>query len=167
MVIIHVKDYGDLKLSLDWEAAPNTCANFVLVARQGLYQGTVFHRIIKNFMIQGGALEFVGKKLNYSIKGEFKANGIDNPLMHERGVISMARTSDPDSATTQFFIVHKTSPHLDGQYAAFGKLVEGFDVLDKLANLPTNAYDMPHPLPMIESVEVIDEPEKEVETISA
>ena len=79
----------------------------------------------------------------------------------------MARTSDPDSATTQFFIVHKTSPHLDGQYAAFGKLEDGFEVLDKLASLPTNAYDMPHPLPLIEKVEVIDEPEREVETISA
>lgn len=165
MVKIYVKDFGVMSAELYWDAAPNSCANFVSAARQGLYEGTVFHRIIKNFMIQGGALEMVGKLLGYTIKGEFKANGVDNPIKHTRGVLSYARTMVNDSATTQFFIVHKDSPHLDGQYAAFGKLVDGFDVLDKLAGLPTNFRDMPYPLPVIEKVEVIDEPEREVEKI--
>lgn len=164
MIRIFVRDYGAMSFDLDWKNAPNTCANFVYVARNGDYAGTVFHRIIKGFMIQGGALQ-KGKSLGYSIKGEFKSNGVDNQLKHVRGVISMARTNVKDSATTQFFIVHKDSPHLDGEYAAFGMMKDGFDVLDKLASLPTDWYDQPHPLPVIEKVEVIDEPEKAVEKI--
>lgn len=164
MIRIYVKDYGAMSFDLDWKNAPNTCANFVYVARSGDYAGTVFHRIIKGFMIQGGALKG-GKSLGYSIKGEFKSNGVDNQLKHVRGVISMARTNVKDSATTQFFIVHKDSPHLDGEYAAFGMMKDGFDVLDKLASLPADWYDQPHPLPVIEKIEVIDEPEKAVEKI--
>lgn len=164
MIRIFVRDYGAMSFDLDWKNAPNTCANFVYVARSVDYAGTVFHRIIKGFMIQGGALQN-GKSLGYSIKGEFKSNGVDNQLKHVRGVISMARTNVKDSATTQFFIVHKDSPHLDGEYAAFGMMKDGFDVLDKLASLPTDWYDQPHPLPVIEKVEVIDEPEKAVEKI--
>ncbi|MDO5330357.1 MAG: peptidylprolyl isomerase [Bacillota bacterium] len=159
MVKINVKDFGTMVLEMDYENGPNSAANFIELARSGFYNGLTFHRIIKGFMIQGGNGEPKGRRLDYSIKGEFASNGIQNNLKHERGVISMARTMVNDSATSQFFIVHKTSPHLDGQYAAFGRLVEGFDVLDKIAGVRTNRYDAPLDSVVIESVEVSeDEP---------
>ncbi len=121
------------------DVAPITVANFKKLVSENYYDGTVFHRVIKNFMIQGGA-----GKGTASIKGEFASNGVENDLKHEKGVISMARTSIPDSATSQFFIVHKkTSPHLDGEYAAFGRVIAGLDVVDKIANTKTDWNDCP------------------------
>ncbi len=165
MVIIKVKDYGEMKAELDYDAAPNSAANFVALARSGFYDGLIFHRIIKGFMIQGGWGDLKGKHLDYSIKGEFKANGVPNNLKHVRGVLSMARTYINDSASSQFFIMHKDAPHLDGQYAAFGKLIDGFDVLDKIASVKTGRNDMPIEPVVIETVEIIDEPENPVDKI--
>lgn len=126
------------------QLAPNTCANFIELVQNGFYDGLIFHRVIKNFMIQGGDPQGLGiGGPGYSIKGEFKINGFDNPLKHERGVISMARSMMPDSAGSQFFIMHQNSPHLDGSYAAFGKVVEGMDVIDQIANTATNHQDRP------------------------
>ena len=163
MIKIHVADYGIITLELDYEAAPNSAANFVSLARQGFYDGLIFHRIIKGFMIQGGAGEVKKRSLDYTLKGEFAANGWKNPLLHDRGVISMARTNDPNSATSQFFIMHKKAPHLDGQYAAFGKMTDGFDVLDKIASTQTGYADFPLNPPVIEKIEVIDEIERPFE----
>lgn len=166
MIEIKVKDYGIMKFELDYDNAPNSAANFVSLAKQGFYDGLTFHRIIKGFMIQGGDGRTKGRDLDYSIKGEFLSNGVNNTLKHERGVISMARTMFPDSATSQFFIVHKDSPHLDGEYAAFGKMIEGFDVLDKIASVRTNRYnDAPLTKVEIEYVKAIDEEDKEVSKI--
>lgn len=166
MIEIKVKDYGIMKFELDYDNAPNSAANFVSLAKQGFYDGLTFHRIIKGFMIQGGDGRTKGRDLDYSIKGEFLSNGVNNTLKHERGVISMARTMFPDSATSQFFIVHKDSPHLDGEYAAFGKMIEGFDVLDKIASVRTNRYnDAPLAKVEIEYVKAIDEEDKEVSKI--
>lgn len=168
MVKIFVKDFGTLTLEMDYEAAKNTAANFVKLARSGFYDGLVFHRIIKGFMIQGGGYNEKGeeKNLDYSIYGDFLSNGTNNPLKHTRGVISMARTMEKDSASSQFFIMHKDAPHLDGQYAAFGKLVDGFDTLDKIAKVRVDHYmNWPYDPVVIEKVEVIDEPDYEVETI--
>lgn len=165
MIIINVKDYGTMKLELDRSAAKNTCANFVSLVKKGFYDGLIFHRIIKGFMIQGGAGEPKGRKVGYCIKGEFNSNGIENPLRHARGVISMARTSYPDSASSQFFICHKDAPHLDGEYAAFGKLIEGFDVLDKIASVQTDFRDFPYPPVVIDSIVAIDEPDEDVEKL--
>ncbi len=117
-------------LELFYDCAPNTVLNFINLVEKKAYNNSFFHRIINNFMIQGGITNY-----HNEIKGEFLANGYNNPLKHVRGVISMARTMDKDSATSQFFIVHKDSPHLDGSYAAFGALTDGFDVLDRLAKL--------------------------------
>ena len=165
MVIIKVKDYGEMKAELDYDAAPNSAANFVALARSGFYDGLIFHRIIKGFMIQGGWGDLKGKHLDYSIKGEFKANGVPNNSKHVRGVLSMARTYINDSASSQFFIMHKDAPHLDGQYAAFGKLIDGFDVLDKIASVKTGRNDMPIEPVVIETVEIVDEPENPVDKI--
>lgn len=158
MVKIYVKDYGVLEVELDYKNGPNSAANFVSLCREGFYDGLIFHRIIKGFMIQGGWGELKGKKADFTIKGEFASNGIKNDLKHTRGVISMARTMVKDSASSQFFIMHKDAPHLDGQYAAFGKLVNGFDVLDKIASVRTDYSDMPYEPVIIEKTEVIDEP---------
>jgi peptidyl-prolyl cis-trans isomerase B (cyclophilin B) len=158
MVKIYVKDYGMMSFNMDYDNAHNTASNFVQLADQGFYNGLSFHRIIKGFMIQGGDGEYNAKYVDYTIKGEFKANGINNNLKHTRGVISMARTMVNDSASTQFFIMHKDSPHLDGQYAAFGTMVEGQDVLDKIASVQTDSRDRPLTPVIIEKVEVIDEP---------
>ncbi len=165
MIAIKVKDFGVMKFELDYENAPNSAANFVSLAKQGFYDGLTFHRIIKGFMIQGGDGRSKGRELDYSIKGEFLSNGVNNQLRHERGVISMARTMFPDSATSQFFIVHKTSPHLDGEYAAFGKMIDGFDVLDKIAGVATNRMDAPIKKVEIEYIKAIDEEDKEVRKI--
>ena len=165
MIRITVANYGVMEAELDWEAAPNTCANFVELASSGFYEGLIFHRIIKGFMIQGGWGDLKGKHLDYSIKGEFASNGVKNPLLHKRGVLSMARTMYPDSASSQFFIMHKDAPHLDGKYAAFGHLTSGFDVLDKIASVRTDRSDRPYDPVVIEKIEVIDEPVKPVQKI--
>ncbi|MCR4562326.1 MAG: peptidylprolyl isomerase [Bacilli bacterium] len=160
MVKIFVKDYGVMSFEMDYDAAPISAANFVDLARKGFYDGLTFHRIIKGFMIQGGDGRSKGRFLDYTIKGEFKSNGVNNPLLHERGVLSMARTMIRDSATSQFFVMHKKSPWLDGEYAAFGRMIEGEDVLDAIAGVKTNGNDAPLKPVIIDHVEVIDEPEK-------
>ena len=141
---ITVKDYGIIRVELNKEAAPITVDNFVKLVNKGFYNGLIFHRVIKGFMIQGGCPRGNGTGgPGYQIKGEFAANGVNNPLLHKRGVISMARAMHPDSAGSQFFIMHQDAPHLDGQYAAFGKVIEGIEVVDKIANVRTDYYDKP------------------------
>jgi len=142
--IIEMKDGGKMVIELDEQAAPKTVKNFVKLCNEGFYENLIFHRVIEGFMIQGGDPTGTGMGgPGYTIKGEFRMNGVDNPIKHERGVISMARAMDPDSAGSQFFIMHEDAPHLDGQYAAFGKMVEGFDVLDRIATTPTGFQDRP------------------------
>ncbi len=144
MVVIEVKGMGKIKVELDREHAPITVENFEKLVKEGFYDGTIFHRVIYGFMIQGGDPTGTGMGgPGYTIKGEFSANGIDNPILHKRGVISMARSMDPDSAGSQFFIMHQDAPHLDGQYAAFGHVVEGMEVVDEIANSLTNYSDRP------------------------
>ncbi len=144
MVIIEMENGGVIKLELDAAAAPNTVKNFLCLADRGYYDGLTFHRIIPGFMIQGGCPDGTGMGgPGYSIKGEFKMNGVNNPIKHKRGVISMARAMHPDSAGSQFFIMHQDAPHLDGQYAAFGHVVEGMDVVDAIAAVPTGYADRP------------------------
>ena len=162
IVTIQMKDGGVMKAELYPEIAPETVKNFVDLASKGFYNGLIFHRVIPGFMIQGGDPEGTGMGgPGYKIKGEFTANGFRNDLKHTRGVLSMARTSDPNSASSQFFVMHANSPHLDGQYAAFGKLTDGFDVLDKIADVRTGRFiyfsDVPVSPIVIESVEVIEE----------
>ena len=142
--IIEMKDGGKMVIELDEQAAPKTVKNFVKLCNEGFYENLIFHRVIEGFMIQGGDPTGTGMGgPGYTIKGEFRMNGVDNPIKHERGVISMARAMDPDSAGSQFFIMHEDAPHLDGQYAAFGKMVEGFDVLDRIATTPVDFQDRP------------------------
>ena len=141
---IVVKDYGIIRVELDREHAPITVDNFVKLVNSGFYNGLTFHRIIKGFMIQGGCPKGNGTGgPGYTIKGEFSSNGINNPILHKRGVISMARAMHPDSAGSQFFIMHQDAPHLDGQYAAFGHVIEGIEVVDEIANTRTDYYDKP------------------------
>ena len=126
------------------DIAPNTVNNFIFLIKKGFYDGLIFHRVISGFMIQGG--DPLGKGIGgpgYSIKGEFTMNGFKNSLLHDRGVLSMARAQNPNSAGSQFFIMHQDAPHLDGNYAAFGKLTEGFDVLDEIASTRTDYNDRP------------------------
>lgn len=166
MVILKIKDYGEIKLELYYEETKNTSANFVELARSGFYNGLTFHRVIKGFMIQGGCPRGNGMgDPGYSIKGEFRQNGVNNSLKHERGVISMARAYDPNSAGSQFFIMHKDAPHLDGAYASFGRVIEGIEVVDAIAKVRTTPSDRPITPVVIESVEVIDEPTYEVEKL--
>ena len=165
MVIIEMENGGIIKLALDASAAPNTVKNFLSLAGKGYYDGLTFHRIIPGFMIQGGCPDGTGMGgPGYSIKGEFAANGVKNPLKHKRGVISMARAMDPNSAGSQFFIMHQDAPHLDGQYAAFGQVTEGMDVVDAIAAAPTGYADRPIEPVRIKSVtlegETVEEPEK-------
>ena len=136
---------GDImKLELYPDIAPNTVNNFISLINKGFYNGLTFHRVIRGFMIQGGDPEGNGMGgPGYSIKGEFTYNNFDNDLKHEAGVISMARSQMPNSAGSQFFIMHKDSPHLDGSYAAFGKITEGMDVVDKIAKCETDYSDLP------------------------
>lgn len=144
MVIIEMDNGSQIKIELDPTAAPITCANFEKLVKEGFYDGLTFHRIIPGFMIQGG--DPLGNGTGGSketIKGEFASNGVNNPLQHTRGVISMARAMDPNSASSQFFIMHADAPHLDGNYAAFGKVVEGMDVVDQIANERTDFRDKP------------------------
>ena len=144
IVTIQMKDGGIMKAELYPEIAPETVKNFVDLASKGFYNGLIFHRVIPGFMIQGGDPEGTGMGgPGYKIKGEFTANGFRNDLKHTRGVLSMARAMDPNSAGSQFFIMHEDSPHLDGQYAAFGKLIEGIEVVDKIASVRTDYQDRP------------------------
>lgn len=137
------------------EIAPNTVRNFISLISKGFYNGLVFHRVIQGFMIQGGCPEGKGTGgPGYQIKGEFKNNGFNNTLKHTKGVLSMARAMAPDSAGSQFFIMHQDSPHLDGQYAAFGKVIEGLDVVDHIANTATDFSDRPNTPVVMQSVEV-------------
>ena len=157
IVTIKIKDMGDIKAELYPEIAPITVENFVKLAGSGFYNGLTFHRIIPGFMIQGGDPEGTGMGgPGYSIKAEFAANGVPNSLIHTRGVLSMARSMMPDSAGSQFFIMHEDAPHLDGQYAAFGKVIEGIEVVDKVASVKTDYNDKPLEPVVIEimSVEV-------------
>ena len=142
--VIEMKDGRKMIFQLEEELAPITVKNFVKLAKQDFYEGLIFHRIIEGFMIQGGDPTGTGMGgPGYTIKGEFRMNGVDNPIKHVRGAISMARAMDPNSAGSQFFIMHADAPYLDGQYAAFGNMIEGFDVLDEIATVPTGAQDRP------------------------
>lgn len=148
------------------EIAPNTVNNFISLINSGFYNGLVFHRVIKGFMLQGGCPEGSGMGgPGYGIKGEFSSNGFDNKLVHEAGVLSMARSQMPNSAGSQFFIMHKNSPHLDGSYAAFGKIIEGLDVVNTIAETATDGMDRPIKEEKIESMTVdtfgVDYPEPE------
>lgn len=144
IVTIQMKDGGVMKAELYPEIAPITVQNFIDLASKGFYNGLIFHRVIPGFMIQGGDPDGIGTGgPGYSIKGEFTANGFRNDLKHTRGVLSMARAADPDSAGSQFFIMHEDYPSLDGQYAAFGKLIEGIEVVDKIASVRTDYMDKP------------------------
>lgn len=153
--IINIKEYGTIKVELNPSEAPITVDNFVKLAKSGFYKGLTFHRVIKGFMIQGGCP--IGNGTGgpgYEIKGEFRSNGVDNKISHKRGVISMARAYDPDSAGSQFFIMHKDGTYLDGQYAAFGETVEGIEVVDKIASVRTSASDKPLIPVVIDSIDI-------------
>ncbi len=139
LLSLTVRNFGTMKIELYPEIAPNSVANFLNYVETEFYDGLIFHRIIKGFMIQGGG----SNKKGNPIHGEFRANGFENTLKHTKGVLSMARTSDPNSATSQFFIMHQNAPHLDGAYAAFGKVIEGIEVVDKIALVRTDAGDKP------------------------
>ena len=155
IVTITMQDGGVMKLELYPEIAPNTVNNFITLANKGFYNGLVFHRVISGFMIQGGDPDGRGTGgPGYSIKGEFSGNGFANDLKHTRGVISMARSMRPDSAGSQFFIMHKDSPHLDGQYAAFGKVTEGMDIVDAIANADRDYNDKPYSPQVMKTVTV-------------
>ena len=153
--IIEVKEFGTIEVELNPSVAPITVENFVKLANKGFYNGLTFHRVIKGFMIQGGCPKGNGTGgPGYSIKGEFYANGINNPLKHTRGVISMARAMDPDSAGSQFFIMHQDAPHLDGQYAAFGKVSKGIEVVDAIASVRTSPNDRPLEAVVIKDIRI-------------
>lgn len=144
VITITMKNGDVMKGELYPEIAPNTVNNFISLANKHFYDGKIFHRVIPGFMIQGGCPEGTGMGgPGYSIRGEFTQNGFANDLKHTPGVLSMARAMHPDSAGSQFFIMHETSPHLDGAYAAFGKITEGLDVIDKIATVPTDFRDRP------------------------
>ena len=156
MVVIEMENGGKIELELCPEAAPETVKNFENLAKSGFYDGLTFHRIIPGFMIQGG--DPLGNGMGgaeKNIKGEFRANGYNNPIKHERGVISMARAFDPNSASSQFFIMHEDAPHLDGQYAAFGKVISGMETVDEIASTPTDYNDRPKIAVIMKKVTVI------------
>ena len=155
--IIDIKDYGTIKVELNPKEAPITVENFVKLAKSGFYNGLTFHRVIKGFMIQGGCPKGNGTGgPGYEIKGEFAANGVQNNISHKRGVISMARAYDPNSAGSQFFIMHKDGEFLDGQYAAFGETVEGIEVVDKVAAVRTSPNDKPLTPVVINTITIED-----------
>lgn len=160
-VEIQVKDYGTIKVELDADTAPISVSNFIKLAKNGFYDGLTFHRIISGFMIQGGDPSGNGTGgSDETIKGEFSANGVENGISHVRGVISMARSQDYDSASSQFFIMHADAPSLDGQYAAFGKVTEGMEIVDKICEdtpvTDDNGTVEAANQPKIESIKVID-----------
>ena len=155
-VVTFEMENGDvIKAELYPETAPNSVNNFISLINSGFYDGLIFHRVIKGFMIQGGCPEGTGMGgPGYSIKGEFSHNGFENDLMHTAGVLSMARAMHPDSAGSQFFIMHKDAPHLDGEYAAFGKVTEGMDIVNKIAETATDWNDRPIETQKIKQVTV-------------
>ncbi len=155
---ITMKDGGVIDVELDEKAAPITVENFLKLVADEFYDGTIFHRVIPGFMIQGGDPEGTGMGgPGWHIKGEFAANGWDNPISHDRGVISMARAQDPNSAGSQFFIMHQKATYLDGQYAAFGRVISGMDVVDKIAGVKTSRWDdRPREDQVMESIRVIE-----------
>lgn len=166
IVTIEMENGDIMKAELYPEIAPNTVNNFISLVKKGFYDGLIFHRVIKGFMIQGGCPEGTGMGgPGYCIKGEFTNNGFNNPLKHTPGVLSMARTMVPDTAGSQFFLMHQTSPHLDGEYAAFGKVIEGLDIVNKIANVRTDYSDRPLVKQQIKSMSVdtfgVDYPEPE------
>ncbi len=159
---IVVKNFGTMVAELYPEMAPLTVANFLKLANEKFFDGLIFHRVISGFMLQGGGyFEDMSEKDTPAIRGEFRANGFpQNTLKHTRGVLSMARTMDPNSASSQFFVMHKAAPHLDGQYAAFGKVIEGDAIIDQIANVETGNYgyymqDVPRTPVVIETIEEI------------
>ena len=144
IVTIEMENGGEIKLELYPETAPQSVYNFIYLIGRHFYDGKIFHRVIPGFMIQGGCPEGTGTGgPGYRIKGEFIFNGVDNKLKHKRGVLSMARAQSPNSAGSQFFIMHQDAPHLDGQYAAFGKVISGMEVVDRIAATPTDFRDRP------------------------
>ena len=158
MVRITMEDGGVIDIQLDKQAAPITCENFEKLVKSGFYDGLTFHRVIPGFMIQGGCPLGNGTGgPGWKIKGEFAANGVSNPIRHVRGVISMARAADPNSAGSQFFIMHQDAPHLDGQYAAFGRVVAGMDVVDRIAAVRTDWNDKPASPVRMKSVAIVGE----------
>lgn len=155
IVTITMENGDVMKAELYPEIAPNTVHNFISLIQRGFYNGTIFHRVIPGFMLQGGDPDGSGMGgPGYAIRGEFRSNGFQNDLKHTEGVLSMARTMAPDSAGSQFFIMHKDAPHLDGEYAAFGKITEGMDVVDKIANVETDFSDRPRVPQVMKSVTV-------------
>ena len=155
MIRIEMENGGIIKLELDAKAAPITVANFEKLVKEGFYDGLIFHRVISGFMIQGGdpmGTGYGGSK--ETIKGEFRANGVDNPISHKRGVISMARSQMPNSASSQFFIMHQDGEFLDGNYAAFGHVVEGIEVVDEIASVATDSRDKPLNDVVIQSITI-------------
>lgn len=167
IINIKIKDKGTIKVELYPDIAPNTVNNFISLAKNGFYDGLIFHRVIPGFMIQGGCPEGSGMGgPGYSIKGEFTHNGFKNNLKHSRGVISMARATHPDSAGSQFFIMVEDAPHLDGQYASFGKVIEGMKIVDEIVSAKTDFSDKPYEDQIMEQVTVdtlgeeYSEPEK-------
>ena len=156
MVKIEMMDGGVITLELDASAAPITVANFEKLVKEGFYDGLIFHRVIAGFMIQGGDPTGTGMGgSEENIKGEFAINGVNNPISHERGVISMARTQIPDSASSQFFICHADAKFLDGQYAAFGRVVDGIEVVDRIASVATDFRDKPVVDQQIKTITII------------
>ena len=158
MVLMELENGKTVKIELDEKAAPLTVANFKKLVGKGFYDGLTFHRVIPGFMIQGG--DPLGNGMggaDENIKGEFAQNGVKNPLRHTRGVISMARAFDPNSASSQFFIMHADAPHLDGAYAAFGRVVEGMDAIDEIAAVPTDMRDKPRVTQVIKRMTLCEE----------
>lgn len=166
MVTIEMENGKTIEIELLPDSAPNTVANFKSLVSKGYYDGLIFHRVISGFMIQGGCPKGSGTGgPGYSIKGEFRSNGVENTIQHKRGVISMARSGNPDSAGSQFFIVHEDAPHLDGQYAAFGRVVSGMETVDEIAAVGTDMSDRPVEPQVMKSLrlsddEAVTEPEK-------
>lgn len=153
---ITMENGGEIEAELYKDIAPITVENFINLVNEHFYDGLIFHRVIKDFMIQGGDPTGTGMSgSGKNIKGEFKANGVENNLKHVRGVLSMARAYDPNSASSQFFIMHQDAPHLDGQYAAFGKVTKGIEVVDEIANVKTGLRDRPLTEQKIKTIEII------------
>ena len=166
VVTITMENGGVIRLELYPDSAPISVNNFISLINKNFYDGLIFHRVIKGFMIQGGCPEGSGMGgPGYSIKGEFAQNGVPNSLKHTQGVLSMARSGHPDSAGSQFFIMHKNAPHLDGSYAAFGKVIEGMDIVDRIAETATDYSDKPLENQVMKTVTVdtfcVDYPEPE------
>ncbi len=163
MVTIEMENGKKIELELYPDVAPETVSNFIALVKRGFYNGLTFHRVIKGFMIQGGCPLGNGTGgPGYKIKGEFAANGFNNPLKHERGVISMARSASPNSAGSQFFIMHADAPHLDGQYAAFGKVVSGMETVDEIANVSVDWSDHPKKEQVMKTVTWTEDPEQKL-----